>query len=218
MSVVWTAVLTACRDGNRPESAVVDRALDELVARGLPEDAARKLRQIRNLSARTQSVAARLALVWARAGGMGVYAFDDALPNDEASAQALCGLTADEQGAPYLAGGTYAISLSHCEPMAIAVCTEEGRVGVDMEPIGRRVSCAEDMAKRYFSPAEYREWQAEGADHAYLLRIWTRKEALGKALGLGLAHIGELDTTGAENASFCEIPMEGFVITVCQVK
>ena len=218
MSVVWAAVLTACRDGNRPESAVVDRALDELVARGLSEDAARKLRQIRNLSARTQSVAARLALVRAIAGEGGVYSFDDLLPHNEASAQALCGLAADEQGAPYLVGGACAISLSHCENMAIAVCTDDGRIGVDVEPLGRRVSCAEDMAKRYFSPAEYREWQAGGADHAHLLRIWTRKDALGTALGLGLAHIGELDTTGAENASFCEIPMEGFVITVCQVK
>ena len=218
MSVIWAAVLTACRDGDRPESAMVDLALEELIARGLDEDAARTLRRIRNLSARIQSIAARLALVRARAGEGGVYAFDDALPNDEASARALCGLAADEQGAPYLSGSSCAISLSHCESMAIAVCTEEGRIGVDIEPCGRRVSRAEDIAKRYFSPAEYREWQEGGGNDAHLLRIWTRKEALGKALRLGLTHIGELDTTRAENASFREIPMEGFVITVCQIK
>jgi phosphopantetheine--protein transferase-like protein len=71
------------------------------------------------------------------------------------------------------------------------------------------------MAERFFSPAEREAWMESGEDMEQFLRIWTRKEALGKALGQGLDRIGELDTASAD-ACFEEIVMDGYIVTVCQ--
>jgi 4'-phosphopantetheinyl transferase len=107
--------------------------------------------------------------------------------------------------------------LAHCQGLAIAVLADGGRIGVDIEPTDRSVHHPRAMAERFFSPAEREAWMESGEDVEQFLRIWTRKEALGKAQGLGLDRIGELDTT-AEDACFEEIPMDGYIFTVCQLK
>jgi phosphopantetheinyl transferase len=122
----------------------------------------------------------------------------------------------DVLGAPRLTDGR-AVSLAHCQGLAIAVLADVGRIGVDIEPTDRSVHHPRAMAERFFSPAEREAWMESGEDVEQFLRIWTRKEALGKAQGLGLDRIGELDTTAAD-ACFEEIPMDGYIFTVCQLK
>ena len=218
VSVIWAAVLTTCRGGQCPDAALVDQTIDCLGELGLSAEAQSTLRAIRNLAARTQSVAARLALMWALIGEGGIHPFDTPLPTDAKSEKPLCGLVYDNHGAPCLLASGIAISLAHCDGIAVAACTDEGRIGVDVEPCDRRLSRPAEMVRRYFSPSERRIWEESGCDAQQLLRIWTRKEALGKAKGLGLAHIKELDTMTPEEPSYTELPLSGVIATVCQLK
>lgn len=84
------------------------------------------------------------------------------------------------------------VSVSHTRGLtAVAVCTE-GEVGVDVEPARELPAVA--LARRWFREEDAR-W-IEGHDAALraraLLWVWTHKEALGKALGTGLAGGGRL--------------------------
>ena len=97
----------------------------------------------------------------------------------------------------------------------MAVLADGGRIGVDLEPTDRPVHHPSAMAERFFSPAERQAWLESGENMEQFLRIWTRKEALGKAQGLGLDRIGEWDTESAD-ACFDEIVMDGYIVTVCQ--
>ena len=78
-------------------------------------------------------------------------------------------------------------NLSHCEDLALVALSLDGPVGVDIEPAGRAASLlgceatfchADEIAEL---PGE------EGRRAAALLEIWTRKEALLKALGTGMS-------------------------------
>ncbi len=96
-----------------------------------------------------------------------------------------------EGGKPELAWPEAALhfNLSHSGPQALVVISEARRVGVDVEILGRRVE-VEHIAARYFTAAEEREVLAapEGAPRLEVfLRCWTRKEALLKGLGMGIA-------------------------------
>ena len=135
-------------------------------------------------------------------------------------------LAYDRFGRPYLAESGVDFNITHSGSKvfcAVERTSGQGnaptpRVGIDAEEMsGRGQLRTSDLARRWFSENEQATFYAEPTKECFL-RIWTRKEALGKALGLGLAHIGELDTTRAENATFSEIPLEGVVITVCQIK
>lgn len=67
------------------------------------------------------------------------------------------------------------------------------QVGVDLETWPRAIN-AEGLAKRVLSAAEFRAWRALSATAtadgraAAMLAIWTRKEAYGKALGVGIRY------------------------------
>jgi 4'-phosphopantetheinyl transferase len=62
-------------------------------------------------------------------------------------------------------------------------------IGVDLEHI-RLVSNMEEIARRYFSPAEYCEFLAVPRERRVkaFFDCWTRKEAFVKALGDGLSY------------------------------
>ncbi|MEE4293962.1 MAG: 4'-phosphopantetheinyl transferase superfamily protein [Xanthomonadales bacterium] len=63
-------------------------------------------------------------------------------------------------------------------------------LGVDIEPCGRRANNALGVARRYFSPAEAAALEAMEPEDMYraFLRTWSCKEAVVKALGLGIAN------------------------------
>lgn len=80
------------------------------------------------------------------------------------------------------------VSLSHTGDCVAVALTRGARVGVDVEPVRPRVA-TEALARRVLTPTEAAAWRRTRAHDRprVLLRFWTRKEALTKALGLGLA-------------------------------
>lgn len=94
-------------------------------------------------------------------------------------------------GKPFLvdAGGfRAAFSLSHTHGMVACAVTAGADVGVDVECIDREVNVA-DIAARFFAPSE-RDVLSRLDPYARRSRffdLWTLKEALVKALGIGIA-------------------------------
>jgi 4'-phosphopantetheinyl transferase len=89
-------------------------------------------------------------------------------------------------GRPRLAEGEASFNLSHSGPHAL-VAVGAGPIGTDIESAARRPVAA-GVVRRCCSAAE-QSWLAAlpaGDQPAAFLRLWTRKEAVAKALGLGL--------------------------------
>lgn len=89
-------------------------------------------------------------------------------------------------GRPRLSGGGASFNLSHSGPHVL-VAIGPGPVGADIEDASRR-PVADGVIRRCCSEAEH-SWLAglAGADRpAAFLGLWTKKEAVAKALGLGL--------------------------------
>jgi 4'-phosphopantetheinyl transferase len=79
-------------------------------------------------------------------------------------------------------------NLSHCASLAIVTLGIDGPVGVDLEPLDR----ASDLLgceTTFCHPEEIAALPSPEKQRAsHLLRIWTAKEAVLKALGSGLLH------------------------------
>lgn len=214
MPYLWAACRLHMRDGNQPNEATIDRRIQMLRGAGLCDHECERLRHIRSRKARLESVGARISLLWGLLGDGGVHDWEEAPDVSRLFDRPLASFGRDVQGAPRLMGGR-AVSLAHAEGLAMAVLADGGRIGVDLEPTDRPVHHPSAMAERFFSPAERQAWLESGENMEQFLRIWTRKEALGKAQGLGLDRIGEWDTESAD-ACFDEIVMDGYIVTVCQ--
>jgi len=85
-------------------------------------------------------------------------------------------------------GGALRFNLSDSEDLAILAVTTAGEIGVDVERL-RPMRDMDDLARRYFSPAEREEYGALGPERRAegFYACWTRKEAWLKAKGEGLA-------------------------------
>jgi phosphopantetheinyl transferase len=93
----------------------------------------------------------------------------------------------DADGRPLLAHGLGDVSLSHAGPWFAFAWSAQGRVGVDLESCDRAAGM-EGLEDYVCHPQERPGLVAKGrADHAGLLRLWTRKEAALKRVGLGLS-------------------------------
>ncbi len=105
--------------------------------------------------------------------------------------QALA-LARDGFGRPQLDGNHSHADLnwSHSGDWLIAACTEDGRVGIDIELLRPRPK-ALALAKRFFAPEETAWLTTLAGDPAHLqhafTRLWCAKEALLKAHGRGLS-------------------------------
>jgi 4'-phosphopantetheinyl transferase len=99
---------------------------------------------------------------------------------------------AGEHGKPALVpgGGELEFSLSHAGDVALVAATRAGPVGVDVERL-RAFPDALAIADAHFSAAERRALRSVPADRRAeaFLRAWTRKEAVVKAAGGGLAEV-----------------------------
>lgn len=92
-------------------------------------------------------------------------------------------LLADRTGEPNLH-----FNLSHSHNLALVGVTRVAPIGVDLEYL-RPVSDWRNVAKRFFSPNEYRQFMrvpANQRERAFYC-CWTRKEAVIKATGEGLS-------------------------------
>lgn len=107
------------------------------------------------------------------------------------------------KGKPALAGehGVEAIhfNLSHSGSICLYAFTRAGRIGIDIEWMGRRMTDMWAVAKRFFSPAEYAAIAALPPEQKSrgFFNCWTRKEAFIKARGDGLS-----------------MPLDRFVVTL----
>lgn len=90
-------------------------------------------------------------------------------------------------GRPLAAGAPgVGVSVSHAGGLLLVALAACCRVGVDVEPLAERG--LERLPAHALTTAELRELEAPGADRiASFLSYWTRKEALLKAAGVGLA-------------------------------
>ena len=84
------------------------------------------------------------------------------------------------RGKPFVPGSDWHFNLAHAGQSAIFALARGRRVGVDIERWHADLPL-ESLAQRALSPRE-----SSASNAAALLRIWTRKEALLKALGCGL--------------------------------
>ncbi|WP_052698080.1 4'-phosphopantetheinyl transferase family protein [Luteibacter yeojuensis] len=97
-------------------------------------------------------------------------------------------LATTDDGQPRLPGSALSTSLSHSGPMvAISVCAA-ATVGVDIESIPAKVDM-EALVPMFCTRAEAQVVDAMECGeekHRHLVELWTRKEALLKAFGVGL--------------------------------
>ena len=105
---------------------------------------------------------------------------------DEAYEQAE--FAKNEHGKPYIIGNPVHYNISHSGQYVVLV-TAETEVGVDIQE--KRAARMDSIAKRFFSEEEWQalsgcESEEEKKDLFY--RIWCRKEAYGKYLGVGLSN------------------------------
>lgn len=91
-------------------------------------------------------------------------------------------------GKPELAGAGIHFNLSHSEGLAVYAFSARLRVGVDIEQI-RPVADAESIVRDFFSPADHKSFVAIDPAHKNesFFCYWTRREALLKAMALGIA-------------------------------
>ncbi len=91
----------------------------------------------------------------------------------------------NKYGKPYFENCGYYFNISHCTGMAVCAFAKY-EIGVDCEQIGRMSGGA---VRKIFSDSERQIFEsAEGEFKAeYFMRVWTFKEACGKALGRGLS-------------------------------
>jgi 4'-phosphopantetheinyl transferase len=89
-------------------------------------------------------------------------------------------------GKPYLRGHEHIhFNLTHSDNAAALAITLGGPVGLDCESI-RGVNDAQQLYRRICSPHELLLLRRSGFDWEVFYRIWTRKEAVVKAAGIGL--------------------------------
>lgn len=132
-------------------------------------------RSLDDPAARERFVASRLFVTYTAAAALRV-------PPDEVD------LAYKPGGRPYVRGcDQIDVSLSHTGALMAVGISRLGRVGVDIEPCGRRMPYAE-IGRQLCTPAERERLGGlpEGERELRLLRLWTLKEAYTKALGQGM--------------------------------
>lgn len=90
-----------------------------------------------------------------------------------------------DKGKPHVADSSYGLRFNTSDTCGYALMafTKDVEVGVDVESLARRGNF-ERIANKMFSAEELAA--INPADDTHFLACWTRKEAFGKALGVGL--------------------------------
>lgn len=101
--------------------------------------------------------------------------------------------TYERRGKPHLVrsqgGDRIGFNTSHSRDMSVFAVARDRSVGVDLEFI-RNDYDHEEIARRWFSPREYEMLQQLPASlqQRGFFTVWSRKEAVVKALGTGISH------------------------------
>lgn len=94
-------------------------------------------------------------------------------------------LVTDAHGKPRLAAGDLAFNVSHSGDWSLLGLARACRLGVDLEH-RRRITRRAALLARCFTAEEQR--RIEAGEEAALLRYWSAKEAVVKAIGRGIAY------------------------------
>lgn len=118
-----------------------------------------------------------------------------------------------EYGKPYLAQDLkFHLNQSHSQKNYVLATSPNVRdLGVDIEDLDRKVRF-EALAKHAFHSEEYRNWEMTDFDPLYWFKVWTSKEAVLKASGLGIRlSLNELNTHAhpVNDGGRCEHPLIG---------
>ena len=111
-------------------------------------------------------------------------------------------------GKPLVTGAAagWGFNLSHAGEYAVAVLAKGVSVGVDLESTVRKAD-VERLGRRVFSESEQSLVRAGGREVFFAL--WSRKEALLKALGCGWADGSLVRSTRLEQAAYQVEPVTG---------
>lgn len=97
----------------------------------------------------------------------------------------------------------------HC--YALATSFNVPNLGVDIEELNRKVRFAA-LAAHAFHPEEIQRWHDSGQDPIYWFKVWTTKEAVLKASGLGIRlNLKEFNTQVSiqQDDGYCHHPLIG---------
>ncbi len=95
-------------------------------------------------------------------------------------------VTRERSGRPFLSDHPEVdVNLTHAGGAAAVGIATRRRIGVDLEPV-RPLPRADERMRRAFSPAEWEMIRSGERPDEELLALWTCKEALLKAIGVGL--------------------------------
>ena len=116
-------------------------------------------------------------------------------------------------GKPYLKDyPDFSFNHSHSQNFyALATSKQVQNLGIDIEELNRKVRF-EALAQHAFHPQELKKWQVLDYDPEYWFKVWTTKEAVLKASGLGIRiNLNELNTNihPEQNGGRCEHPEIG---------
>ena len=115
-----------------------------------------------------------------------------------------------EYGKPYFSGnGSFGFSISHSSGMALAAVSD-GNVGADIERCDRR---SDRLIQKCCTPDEREYLESTPDKSREFMRLWTRKEALSKLDGRGIAMgFGSVSVLGDERIFTAE--RDGFFLSV----
>lgn len=99
-----------------------------------------------------------------------------------------------EHGKPFVTGG-WDFNISHSGNIVACAISQNGRIGIDVE---RHRDVEPQRFKRYFSDNEL-AWMGNNANR--FIELWTQKEAVIKASGIGLKGLSQVITHDHLSAS-----------------
>lgn len=115
-------------------------------------------------------------------------------------------------GKPFLSSHTLHFNHTHSQQYyALAMSERVKDIGVDVEELDRKVRF-DALAKHAFHAEEYDVWMQQDQDTEYWFRVWTTKEAVLKASGLGIRlDLNSLNTQvhPSNHGGMCSHPLIG---------
>ena len=119
-----------------------------------------------------------------------------------------------ESGKPVFTNIPYYFNISHSCGRAVCVLSDV-EVGVDIEFI-KKVRAFDLIAENFFAPEEIKRFRSAKNSAEEFYRIWTRKEALLKKSGSGIAYkkLKSTDTFAYDDAEFIEYKRGQYLTTV----
>jgi len=123
-------------------------------------------------------------------------------------------LTLNEHGKPYVSNGGGCFSVSH-SGRCVAIATDDSEVGLDVEKLSDKDYGK--ISRRFYHPNECRAVELSDDGRRAFMRIWTRKEAYLKQLGIGITtDLRAFDTVSGElSERIISFDLESCVISVC---